>query len=151
MQFFSALTKGDTIMELGISKDSLNGVKKAAIDIKDSAMDTFHTAVDRTSDMVGDLKTDLKQGASRLVDNFNGANSQHDDNRDFGLLKGEVTQIKKDLTAIMSDFQKDVSDRAHSADKYVKKNPYPYIVGAFGVGLMAAGLMKMRYNGSKNS
>ncbi len=138
-------------MELGISKDSLNGVKKVAQDIKDSAMNSFHTAVDRTSDMVGDLKTDLKQGANHLVDNFNGSNSQNDNSRDFGLLKGEITQIKKDLTTIMADFQKDVSARAHSIDVFVKRNPYPYIAGAFGVGLMAAGLMKMRFNSSKHS
>ena len=138
-------------METNSVKNTFNGAKKSAAEMKDAVVDSFDSASEKVMDVAGDVKSDLKNGSSRLMDQIADSEIVHSASQGLERMSGEVRQMKTELSGIISDVQKDLSERAQSVDKSLKTNPYPYIAGAFGVGLVAAaGLLKRKKSETKS-
>jgi hypothetical protein len=79
------------------------------------------------------MKTDLGQEAANLSQQF---------------MKGmDVDAVKAELDTFRKQFDKvrgNVKDKAVVVDSHLHETPYPYLFGAFGLGVLAGGLLMKR-------
>ena len=65
------------------------------------------------------------------------------------LLKGmDLDAVKAELASLREQFDKvkgNVKEKAVVVDDNVHANPYPYVLGAFGIGLLAGGLFMKKH------